>query len=150
MESSTPWRDTARAMSEDNVEIVLKVIDAVNRRDRDAFAACLHPDVEWREETGDPLPGLRKIYRGRAEVESWFEEAVVELWESFNIEVEEITEASDRRVFIGIRGSARGKVSGVETEMRTWQVFTFVDGKAARREIFLNRAEALEAAGLEE
>ncbi|MGA8926353.1 MAG: nuclear transport factor 2 family protein [Solirubrobacterales bacterium] len=137
-------------MSEENVEIVLKVMDAVNRRDRDAFMACLHPDVEWREESGDPLPGLRGIYRGRAEVRAWFEEAVVELWESFDIEVEEITEASDHRVFIGIRGSARGKASGVETELRSWQVFTFVDGKAASREIFLNRDEALEAAGLRE
>jgi len=79
---------------------------------------------------------------------AWFEEAVLELWESFDIEVEEIREAGDHRVFLGIRGSARGKSSGVETEMRSWQVFTFVDGKAASREIFLNRAAALEAAGL--
>ena len=74
----------------------------------------------------------------------------MELWEGFDIEVEEITEASDHRVLIGIRGSARGKASGVETELRSWQVFTFVDGKAASREIFLNRDEALEAAGLPE
>ena len=83
-------------MSEENVEIVLKVMDAVNRRDRDAFMACLHPDVEWREESGDPLPGLRGIYRGRAEVRAWFQEAVVELWESFDIEVEEIAEVINR------------------------------------------------------
>jgi hypothetical protein len=38
----------------------------------------------------------------------------------------------------------------VETELRAWQVFTFVDGKVASREIFLNRDEALEAAGLSE
>ena len=74
----------------------------------------------------------------------------MELWESFDIEVEEITQASDSQVFIGIRGSARGKASGVETELRAWQVFTFVDGKAASREIFLNRDAALEAAGLSE
>ena len=137
-------------MSEENVEIVLKVIDAVNRRDRDAFMACLHPDVEWREESGDPFPGLRGVYRGRAEVRAWFDEAVLEPWESFDIEVEEITQASDSQVFIGIRGSARGKASGVETELRAWQVFTFVDGKAASRETFLNRDEALEAVGLSE
>ncbi len=38
----------------------------------------------------------------------------------------------------------------METELRSWQVFTFVDGKAASREIFLKRDEALEAAGLPE
>src|SRR5262245_10299184 len=141
-------RDTGPEMSEENVEIVLKLMAAVNRRDPDAFMACLHPEVEWREESGDPLPGLRGIYRGRAEVRAWFEEAVVELWESFDVEVEEIREASDHRVFIGIRPSARGNASGAVTELRSWQVFTFVDGKAASREIFLNRDEALEAAGL--
>jgi len=136
-------------MSEENVEVVLKVVDAVNRRDLGAFMACLHPDVVWREESGDPLPGLRGIYHGRTEVQGWFEEAVLDLWESFDMEVEEITDAGDR-VFLGISATARGRTSGVETKLRTWQVFRFVDGKAASREVFLHRGDALEAAGLSE
>jgi hypothetical protein len=42
-------------MPRDHVELVMKGVDAANRGDPDAFAACLHPDVEW-EERGDPLP----------------------------------------------------------------------------------------------
>jgi ketosteroid isomerase-like protein len=52
-------------MSEENVEVVRQGADAMNRRDPDAFLACLHPDVQW-EESGDVLPGLRGVYRGRA------------------------------------------------------------------------------------
>jgi ketosteroid isomerase-like protein len=137
-------------MSEENVEVVLKVVDAVNRRDPAAFMACLHPDVEWREESGDPLPGLRGIYRGLVEVRGWFEEAVLDHWKSFDMEVEEITEAGNDRVFLGIVAAARGRASGVETELRSWQVFRFVDGKATGREVFLERDDALEAAGLSE
>src|SRR5829696_4861230 len=50
--------DTARAMSQENVEVVRRLIHAANERDPDAFVAHLHPDVEWVE-TGDVLPGLR-------------------------------------------------------------------------------------------
>ena len=40
-------RDTARAMSQENVEIVRRVFDAFNRRDIPAFLELLDPDVEW-------------------------------------------------------------------------------------------------------
>ena len=88
------------------------------------------------------------IYRGRAEVREWFHQVVLEPWESFHVEVEEITEIADDRVFAGGLLTARGKGSGVETEVRGWAVFWIANGKITRREIFLDRDEALEAAGL--
>jgi ketosteroid isomerase-like protein len=136
-------------MSRENVEVVLKGVDAANRGDPDAFEACLHPEVEW-EERGDPLPGLRGTYCGRAEVRKWFEEAFLGVWESQHVEVEEITEASDDRVFLETLSTARGSASGIETELRAWNVFWFANGEIARRQVFWTRDEALEAAGLEE
>jgi ketosteroid isomerase-like protein len=44
----------------------------------------------------------------------------------------------------------RGKASGVEVEMRNWQVCTVRDGKVVRYRVFPTRQEALEAVGLEE
>ena len=78
----------------------------------------------------------------------WFEEAILEPWESFHFEIEEITEASDDRVFAQAFATARGRASGVETELRLWQVFWVADGKVERRQVFWTREEALEAAGL--
>jgi ketosteroid isomerase-like protein len=137
-------------MARENVDVVLRGIVATNRRDPDAFVACLHPDVEW-EESGDSFPGLGGIYRGRAAVREWFEETFGPLWESSHTEVEEIIEAGDERVLLGFLRTARGGASGVETNLRGWNVFWFANGQIARREgPFWNRAEALEAVGLRE
>jgi ketosteroid isomerase-like protein len=92
---------------------------------------------------------VARTYRGREELREWFNE-VEEAWESIRVEVEEITEAGDDRAFVGLFLTGRGAGSGVETELRAWQVNWFVDGKTARRQVFLDRAEALEAAGLSE
>jgi ketosteroid isomerase-like protein len=137
-------------MSEQNVEAVREAVGALNGRDPDAFLAFLHPDVEWGVPATDPFPGLRAVYRGRAEVRRWFEEAFLEPWESFHLEVEEITEASDGRVIAETLFTARGGASGAETEIRTWSVSWHADGRIARRQLFWTREEALEAAGLRE
>jgi ketosteroid isomerase-like protein len=135
-------------MSEENVELVHRAIDAFNRRDADAFIALLHPEVEW-EEGGDVLPGLRGSYHGRAEVRKWYEQ-LLEPWESFHVHVEEITDASDGRVFLAFLDTARGRGSGAETVLRGWQVTWHADSAVIRRQVFWTRAEALEAAGLRE
>ena len=136
-------------MSQANVGVVIEGVDAINRRDPDAFIACLHADVVW-EERGDVFAGLRGTYRGRSEARDWVAAAFLEVWESFHIGVEEITEASDGRVFLGTVTTARGAGSGVETELHAWQVFWFADGRVARRQVFFTRADALEAAELSE
>jgi ketosteroid isomerase-like protein len=136
-------------MLQRNVEVVLEGLDAINRRDADAFLGCLGPEVEWVE-SGDVFPGLRGVHRGRAQARRWFVEAILDPWDDMNVEVEEITEASDGRVFAGFIATARGRASGVETELRFWTTFWFSDGKIARRQVYWTRGEALEAAGLRE
>jgi hypothetical protein len=39
-------------------------------------------------------------------------------------------------------------VSAAETQIRGWFVFTVVGGETRRRQVFLDRDESLEAAGL--
>ena len=137
-------------MSQENVKVVLEAVAALNRSDAGAFLQALHPDVVW-EESGDVFPGLRGTYRGPAEVRKWVEGAILdEAWESIHIDVNEITEAGDARVFLGTLVTARGAGSGVETELRAWQILGLADGKVVRRQVFFNRTEALEAAGLSE
>jgi ketosteroid isomerase-like protein len=133
-------------MTGENMKIVRAGVDAVNRRDPDAFVACVHPDVVW--EVGIGVLDLQGIYRGRAGVREWFEKSF-EVWEMFHVEVEEIAQASDGQVFLGIYATARGR-GGVETTARAWQVCSFADGKIMTRRVFLDRDEALEAAGLSE
>jgi hypothetical protein len=58
--------------------------------------------------------------------------------------------APDGRVLYGSMQVARGKTSGGETQMRIRQVFWLLEKKVVRRQLFLDRSEALIAAGLEE
>lgn len=88
-----------------------------------------------------------RIYRGRAELRAWLER-VLEPWNSMHLEVEEMTEAGDDLVFGGARLTTRGKGSGVQTQIRGWFVFTVVGGEITKRQVFLDRDEGLEAAGL--
>src|SRR5262245_33241032 len=115
-------------MSEENEEVVRAGVDALNRGDADAFVALMTPDVEW-EEAGDVLPGLRGIYRGRAQVRKWFEE-LLEPWESFQIEIKVVSEVGDDdRVFLEFYLTARGRASGAATDLRGWAVSWHADGK---------------------
>ena len=70
MESATPAvRDTARAMSQENVEVVKAAFAHGSRGDFDGLLALVDPRVEWIE---DPrLPGAI-ARRGHAEVKRYF------------------------------------------------------------------------------
>jgi ketosteroid isomerase-like protein len=134
-------------MSQENVELTLRAFDAWNRRDVDAFVALLSPDAIWEE--NPELPGLREVYRGRAGVREWIED-FLEAVESPHLELEEIIELGDDRIFTEMVLTGRGRSSGVPVELRFWLVIWFADGKIARRQVAWTKDEALEAAGLRE
>jgi ketosteroid isomerase-like protein len=143
-----PSRDTAWAMSEENVELARKAIDALNRGDLDAWLAFLSPDVVWEALPG--VPGLGELYRGRAEVRDWIEQLFELAEDGIHTEIEQLTDLGDDRVFLAIVLTARGRGSGVPFEMPNWEVIWFAEGLVTRRQIFWTRDEALEAAGLRE
>jgi ketosteroid isomerase-like protein len=93
-------------MSQENVELALRTLDAFKRRDVDALVALLDPDVVWEE--NPELPGLREVYRGRAEVREWMV-AVLEVFENLQVEVAELTElGGGNAARLGRRTAARG------------------------------------------
>ena len=132
-------------MTQGNLEIARRQIEAANRLDVDTFVALASEDVEgedsmfWSEPT--------RIYRGRAELREWLNR-VIEPWESLRFEVEEMAEAADDLVLGRAVLTGRGEGSGVETQVRGWFLYWIVDGEIIRRQVFLERDAALEAAGL--
>ena len=134
-------------MSQENVELTRRILDAFIRRDVEAFVALLGPDVVWEE--NPELPGLRDVYRGRAEVREWMA-AVLEVFENLQVEVVELTDLSDDRVFAETVLTALGQGSGVPVELRFWMVIWLAEGKITRRQVFWTRDQALGAAGLSE
>jgi ketosteroid isomerase-like protein len=134
-------------MSDENVEIVRRVVEATNKRDADAFVAALSPDVEWEDNLFGTEGG--RTYRGTAEVREWLNE-VWQPWASLQMEALEITPAPDGRVFVEFELTASGRESGAETHARFWTVSRIADGRIRTRQTFGDRSEALEAAGLTE
>lgn len=127
----------------ETVAIIRRFSDAFNRLDIDSVIDWMDPEIELREwPTG---PGAH-VYHGtdgvRRAIDSWFES-----WEWMRIEILELLEADDR-VLVTAYQRAQGKGSKIEVEIKSFNVYTFRDGKVVRIELFTERAAALEAAGL--
>jgi|SRR5918996_2173864 ketosteroid isomerase-like protein len=135
-------------MSQENVDIVRQIYDAWNRREIQSVLDHLHPDVVW-EENVLVFPGLDRVYRGHEGFLKWDREAFSGVWESITLEALEFIDAGDH-VVVPFRLSGKGASSGVNVEIVTYNVLSFRDGQVARRRLYTDRAEALEAAGLKE
>src|SRR5258705_491807 len=86
-------------------------------------------------------------YRGK-EAREWLT-AYIESFDGFTMEATEVIAAGDKAVS-AVRQRGRPHGSGIAVESRWWQVVTFRDDEVARIEMFSQRGEALEAAGLSE
>jgi uncharacterized protein len=131
-------------MSQENVEIVRSIYDAVNRRDWDAAFRDQRPDVEMTTPPG-PNAGT---YRGREEIQGFWEE-VLTPFEAWTADPEEFFESGDQiAVVVGLR--MRPKGSSAEIENRTGHLWTIQDGTVVSMRFFPQPEKALEAAGLRE
>ncbi len=128
-------------MSEENVEIVRKSVEAYARGDLDTALTYADPDIVWNPVEEPASKGHDAI---RANLERWETD-----FEDFEATPEEYIDAGDQ-VLVAVHWSGRGRGSGVQVDIRTYQVVTLCDGKTIRMDEFTERAEALEAAGLSE
>src|SRR5262245_39724702 len=113
-------------MSEENLALARKAIDALNRHDFDALLALLSPDVVWEALEG--VAGIGELYRGRAEVRKWIALMFQDTEEGIHPETEQMTDLGDDRVFIALVLKARRRGSGAPFEYRTWQILRFAHG----------------------
>jgi ketosteroid isomerase-like protein len=128
-------------MSQENVEIVRRAFEAWDSGDlADALAPfddglVIHPIIgpDWHGHEG--VLGMAADWiEGLAD---WSQTA------------QEFEDAGDR-VVVQVHQTGIGEASGVPVESDYWYVFTFGGGKIVRWDMYANRAEALEAAGLSE
>jgi ketosteroid isomerase-like protein len=141
-------------MSQENVEVarwienLRRAIDAWNREDLDAFLETWHPDCEWRPAFPRSLEGVGTIYRGHEGIaRAW--RGVRAVWEEYRLSPDDARVVGDKIVAVG-RVSARGTESGVKLDSGWSALVTFRGGLAITAWDWLNRDEALRAAGLRE
>jgi ketosteroid isomerase-like protein len=134
----------------ENLEVTLRGFDAFSRRDLDESLAEMHPEVEWHVAFRMPdLPPDKDIYRGHQEVrELW--ESLLEVWDSLAIEVEEVLEDRDDLLVLRTRFTGRSTRHGVDIERVVYYVMEVRERTLRRVRPFESKAEALEAAGVDE
>jgi ketosteroid isomerase-like protein len=147
MRNSAAMEPPMAADQSDNLQLIRGMLDAVARGDKEGFVACLTPDVEWDDREG--WPGVRRMYHGHEGVRKWWDAFRRVGGEVVDVKIENLAQASGSRVLLGVMGSFRAS-SGAESEFqaRAWYVFWLQGGKVARAQLFWDRKQALEAAGL--
>jgi ketosteroid isomerase-like protein len=134
-------------MSEENVEVVRQAYEAFNDGQIGTVLDLLDPEIEWN--ASDVFFDQPRTYQGRR---TWFEEFLrdlMELFEEYRAEPEEIRDAGEQVVSI-VRVGGPGRKSGAEVTALVAHVMTISDGQVVRFTEFKDPAEAFEAAGLEE
>jgi ketosteroid isomerase-like protein len=143
MERSALARDTARAMSEENVERLKATFEAFNREDFDAATEIAHPEIEFVRAAGQPS------VRGADALRAWMNP------DAFEKQTQEPLgfRVNGNKVLVHQHSKMRGAGSGIDLEGEAWTVWTFdEDGRVVRIEAFLAHEgeQAVEAAGLSE
>jgi hypothetical protein len=134
-------------MSQENVEIVSKVIAAFNDHDADLVASYVGPDTE--ADWSASLAPYRGVYRGPDEWREWLRSRW-EVWGDARWEPLEWVILGEARVLTVIRLLATGRGSGVDVTATAGVIWTVHGGKIGRATLFQSKDEALEAAGLSE
>jgi ketosteroid isomerase-like protein len=132
-------------MSQENVELVKRLIDAFNKRDVDAFAEITTPDFEWSTSMA-AVEG--EIFWGREGIDTYFAR-MRDAWDEFLALADDYRDLGDRVLWQG-RLEARGLGSGVPVSAPLDILYEVRDGKISLMHSYLDHNEALRAAGLEE
>src|SRR5215207_6606 len=132
-------------MSEENVEVVERALAALNERDIDGYLACCTEDIQLRT----PVSPVAGVYEG-----SGWHPAVLRRHRGagpdFRLDLERLggrDQGPSPRLPAFNRSRARQRPAH---PAETGNVYEFEEGKIGRIQIFLDREEALEAAGLSE
>jgi ketosteroid isomerase-like protein len=128
--------------------LVRSGFEAANRGDFAVAFANYDPDIQFFPPTGLVGLGDEPSYRGlEARVRyqgQWRAE-----WGDFRYEPDELRDLGDRLLVIG-RIKSGGLSSGAKLDSDYANLFTLSAGRVIREQTYFNRAEGLEAVGLQE
>jgi ketosteroid isomerase-like protein len=132
-------------VSEENVEVVRRGIEALNANDPEALIALCSPGFEMHQISvvGEPV-----YYEGPDGVRQFVRD-MGESWSTFGFEIESLRDLGDRVLVIGDL-VGRGRVSEVEVASRRALVVEVTDALLTSVRFFLEVGDALEAVGLVE
>jgi uncharacterized protein len=132
-------------MSQENVEIVLQAFDAFGRADYEAVLRVCDENIVITQPSELPdAPIQQHGHTGVLEAFALWPEQ----WDDYRIEGVRVLADPADQVVVAARTSGRGKQSGVAVAMGFAFLFTVHQGKITEWRLFLDEAQALQAAGV--
>lgn len=134
-------------MSEGEVAIAEAAARLWNARDREGFLDLFDSEAVWSSAIKRQVEGGKGLYEGREALGEFWDEWH-SIWSDLNIVFSEVECPRDGWVFAFGSLRASGSGSGVHTEQPFGWVFQIGNGLIQEVRAYLDRAEALKAAGL--
>jgi ketosteroid isomerase-like protein len=132
-------------MSQENVDFVLDGYARYNAGERRPELWFWHPDAEYHVAREDPDSSVRRgIDAIREQFASWHE-----AYPDLRVDILD-AEGNGDQVLLWVRFVGHGAASGIPIDMELAQLYTIREGRAAKVVEYMNRNEALAAAGLSE
>jgi ketosteroid isomerase-like protein len=132
-------------MSEEHVEIVQRAFAAYFRGDEPGLSALVDPDAMVTTRPDQPDVSDHHGVDGLiAFLDEW-----AEMWDDYSFEVMRIRDLADLAIAT-VRQRGRGKGSGIAIDDEVTFVFSVMNGRIFRLQMFGVERQALEALGLAE
>jgi ketosteroid isomerase-like protein len=131
-------------MSQKNVEVVRRAVDAYNRRDLDGMVENWAPDavLDWSNSRGFEAG----VFRGHGEIRA-FTQRFLDAFDEVRLEIDDLLEVEDGLLIMENVTYLRGR-DGIEVQARSAWLITIRDGEQTSLTLYQTKQEALEAAGV--
>jgi ketosteroid isomerase-like protein len=133
-------RNTERAMSSQNVDVMRRIVEAAGRKDYQAVLVDLDPELEIDDTDIPESTGTDSFLEWLARWD--------QAWETWRLDDLEVRAAADDQAIALFTMVAKGKGSGIELTRPDALVASFRGGKAVKLGYYNDQALALEAVGL--
>ena len=135
-------------MARENVgilETVRRAIAAVNARDVEGYLSLCTPDVELHT----PVEAVGGAYVGTEGIRRFFAD-IEDAGPDFHLAIHDLQALATGCVLAAMSVASTGRSSGIPVGAETTNVYWFAEDRINCIRVFRDRAEALDAVGLEE
>jgi ketosteroid isomerase-like protein len=131
-------------VSQENLEVVQRTMDAYNARDLPAYLDTLDESVTFESR----FSAMGSVYQGHDDLRRYFKE-LDEVWSRYEMRLQRLIPAGGQVVAL-CHLYAVGRESDLQVEENSGVVFTLEAGKIVRIDAYPTHAETLAAVGLSE
>jgi ketosteroid isomerase-like protein len=133
-------------MSQENVEIVQQLVDAIAEQDLSRLLELTDPDVTWQSFFAALREGA--TYRGHEGIRQYVSD-IADTFDLVKVQIDDTLTVGDMVVVVG-RLRYRGKGSGVESDAAAGYLLQIRDGRIVLVRAFRDPGDALRNLGLPE